>query len=456
MSEGKTAPVVRPSSRAGPNHPPCLIRFYPLGQPQRFGCYALGPGSTTVGRDHDCSIVIDDVGVSRRHAVVEFGAGKVTIADAASANGVIVGTKRLTESVLTGGEVVRLGDTFFRFCASGPMPQTGEIELHTTGIVSGYSLDGVRALLTQAAQNELTVMILGETGTGKDLAAEYLHCAGRRHDGPFVAVNCAALPPTIVESELFGHAKGAFTGATVDAIGLMRQAHGGTLFLDEIGEIPLPVQSKLLRVLQDRQVRPVGASRASPIDVRVVCATNRDVGALVRAGEFRADLYARMAEIVVQMPSLRQRIEDLPLLAQHFLEKHGAQQMRVSAPAIELLCSRLWPLNVRGLETAVRRGLMLGADATVLDAEQFPEDPLGEWVPKPHSRRTFDVPASVRSSKQTHPAEPDVDPRVLRLIEVLRKHQGDVDEVAKELKLSRSQVYRRAKNGGIDPSRFRP
>jgi transcriptional regulator with PAS, ATPase and Fis domain len=455
MTDGKTAPISRPDMFGKPHVPPALVRFHPLDDPPRFSHRILRAGTSTLGRGEDCQIVLDDAGVSRVHARIENRAGTIVITDEASANGVIVDGKRVSSIALVGGEVIRLGDCFFRFLDVGMHQKDCDIEVHTDGIVSGYSLDLMRGLLGRAADDTLSVMILGETGTGKDLAAEYLHGAGRRRDNPFVALNCAAIPATLVESELFGYVKGSFTGASADGIGLLRQAHTGTLFLDEIGEIPLLIQSKLLRVLQDHKVRPVGGTKTTVVDLRIVCATNRDLGALVRAGAFRADLFARLAELVVELPALRDRIEDVPLLTRYFVDKHQQHPMTVSSSALEVLCCRRWPLNVRGLETAVRRALALAGDAGVLVAAHFPADPLGEWNPADRSEDTDDEPGPTVRSPGHAGACQEPDPRLVRLVDALRRHGGSVDDVAKELGLSRSQVYRRAKIAQIDPARFR-
>jgi two-component system NtrC family response regulator len=252
----------------------------------------------------------------------------------------------------------------------------------------------------------------------------------------------------MVEAELFGHVKGSFTGATSDAPGLFRQADGGTLLLDEIGDLPFPMQAKLLRVLQDRQVRPVGSPRSVEVDVRVLCATNRDLGALVRQGSFRPDLYARIAELSTTLPPLRDRIEDLPLLATHFIAKHAVTAPALSPAAIELLCTRRWPLNVRGLESAIRRALLHAGDASTLEPEHFPDDELddGTSVPSSPSDRASSPP----------PSEPQHHARALRIVEALRKHEGNAIRAAEELGISRSQLYRRARKFGIDVGSFKP
>ncbi|MFP5398342.1 MAG: sigma 54-interacting transcriptional regulator [Gammaproteobacteria bacterium] len=233
----------------------------------------------------------------------------------------------------------------------------------------------MRALLDEAEQvaaTDAAVLIHGETGTGKELLAQAIHDASARRDGPFVAVNCGAIPEALLESELFGHVRGAFTGAQRDHPGLIRSAAGGTLFLDEVGDMPLALQVKLLRVLQERQVRPVGGTRALPVDVRIVSATHRDLDAARRDGSFRDDLYWRLAVVVFTLPPLRERREDIPALAQHFLAalaRKYRKPLRGFAPdAMALLSRAPWPGNVRQLFNAVEKCVALAGDAETIGA----------------------------------------------------------------------------------------
>jgi DNA-binding NtrC family response regulator len=231
----------------------------------------------------------------------------------------------------------------------------------------------MKAVLEQVgevAASGATVLLLGESGTGKELVARAIHWNGPRASGPFVPVNCAAIPDTLLESELFGHEKGAFTGATHRRRGLVAEADGGTLFLDEIAEMPLALQAKLLRVLQDRTVRPVGGREEVAVDGRVIGATNRDVQELVRAGRFREDLYYRLAVIPIRLPSLRERPEDIPLLAAHFVERAattlGKRIDGFDDEAMAWLTQHRWPGNVRELENVVERAVTLARGSTIV------------------------------------------------------------------------------------------
>jgi DNA-binding NtrC family response regulator len=235
------------------------------------------------------------------------------------------------------------------------------------------AMQAVFALIRRVAGGESNVLITGETGTGKELVARAIHFNSRRAKHAFVPVNCAAIPEGLLESELFGHVKGAFTGAVAAQRGLLLEAAGGTLFLDEIGGMPLPLQAKVLRTIQEREVRPVGGSETYPVDMRLVAASNRDLKAMVRAGEFRDDLYYRLAVIPIHLPPLRERVEDIPLLALAFLQKYSGVATRpvrgFSPRAMSLLLAHPWPGNVRELENVVERAVNLctGEEISVED-----------------------------------------------------------------------------------------
>ena len=248
---------------------------------------------------------------------------------------------------------------------------TAEVETLRAALETQYSFEGIigtsrplRSMcetMKQVADTDISVLVHGESGTGKELVAKALHFNSRRRKRPFLAINCAALPEPLVESELFGHERGAFTGATQQRAGYFEQASGGTLLLDEIGDMSLALQAKLLRVLQEREIRRLGGNRTISVDVRVIAATNRDLDQAMRDRTFREDLYYRLAEVVIPVPSLRERREDIPLLAVHFLEKHAARANRsvpaLSAGASALLSRYSWPGNVRELENVIAGGL---------------------------------------------------------------------------------------------------
>jgi DNA-binding NtrC family response regulator len=316
-----------------------------------------------------------------------------------------------------------------------------QLEEELRGRSEGQALVGrsraMRALqrtIASLRHNESHVLIQGESGTGKELVARALQASSPRAAGGFVPVDCGALPESIIESELFGHEKGAFTGA-LGAVGLFRMATRGTLFLDEVGEIPLAVQAKLLRALQHKEVRPVGASATVPVDIRVISATHRDLAAMVAAGRFRADLYYRLNVVRIAIPPLRDRREDIPLLVHHFLTQHRGPHSRVEGiedDALEMLVRAEWPGNVRELENAIESAAAL--------------------APGPRLRL-----ADFRRARTAAPAAPDTSGLPLSLLEyeraalerALRESRGDARAAARRLGIGRSTLYRKLARFGL-------
>jgi len=277
----------------------------------------------------------------------------------------------------------------------------------------------------RAAQSEATVLLLGESGTGKELMAEAIHRSSPRGHGPFVAVNMAALPETLVESELFGHVKGAFTGAVAPRAGRFAAAEGGTLFIDEIGDLKLDSQAKLLRVLERWEVTPVGSNRSQPIDVRVVAGTNRNLDALIEAGQFREDLYYRLNVISISLPPLRQRQDDILLLANRFLDDlsaiHGRPRPAMSPDLEQFLTSYSWPGNVRQLRNAIESMVVL-VDAPLLTAEDLPT-----MVRRQHRQQSgFDIPPGCTLK----------DVRKVLVQRALQSHRGNRTRAAHSLGIS--------------------
>src|SRR5467141_4519452 len=241
------------------------------------------------------------------------------------------------------------------------------------GIIgTSANIQDVLRMISRLKDTRTPVLISGESGTGKELAARAIHFRGSMAQTPFVAVDCGSLVPTLMESELFGYEKGAFTGATRTKAGLFQAANGGTIFLDEIGELPLEMQAKLLRVLQEKEVRPVGSNEKVNVDVRVIAATNRDLEAAYRAGTFRKDLYFRLNVVTVHLPPLRERRSDIPMLVHHFLDRYAAgANLQVTAAAMKSLLHYDWPGNVRELENCVARAVTLG-DRQIIDVSDLP------------------------------------------------------------------------------------
>jgi transcriptional regulator with GAF, ATPase, and Fis domain len=294
------------------------------------------------------------------------------------------------------------------------------------------------------------VLIEGETGTGKELVARGIHRAGQRADDPFIALNCAALPETLLESELFGHRRGAFTGATHDRPGLFEAADGGTVFLDEVGDMPAPMQAKLLRVLQEGEVTPVGDTRPRKVDVRVICATNRDLAAEVARRSFREDLYYRVGAFPIRLPPLRERRDDIPPLAQRFLacaaERHHKEIPGIDAAALALLGRFDWPGNVRELENEIERAVALAHDGEPIRPEHL-SPKLGaataETTPPPDA--TAEAAAApggaLRSARAAFEAR--------YIADVLREQGGNVTRAARALGLSRVMLQKKMKDFGL-------
>ncbi|MCM0084080.1 sigma-54 dependent transcriptional regulator [Geomonas sp. Red32] len=251
---------------------------------------------------------------------------------------------------------------------------SGRAEFHTI-VGTSRAMEGVFSVVRKVADTEATVLITGESGTGKELVARAIHSGSSRRSGPFVAVNCAAIPRDLLESELFGHLKGSFTGAIRDKDGRFQTAEGGTIFLDEVGELPIELQPKLLRVLQERVVEPVGATHPTKLDVRVVAATNADLERSIAEGRFREDLYYRLCVIPLKLPPLRNRVEDIPLLLRYFCGKLGAERVTISKEALARLQAYPWPGNVRELENTVER-LIIMREGDQIGLQDLPEKML--------------------------------------------------------------------------------
>jgi DNA-binding NtrC family response regulator len=297
------------------------------------------------------------------------------------------------------------------------------------------AMDRCNELIDRVRRDDCTVLLLGESGSGKELAARAIHYEGSRRDRPFVAIDCGALQPSLIESELFGHVKGAFTGANEDRMGLFETASGGTAFLDEVGEIPLNLQPSLLRTLEEKEIRPLGATGARAVDVRIIAATNRPLEAMVEEGTFRRDLFYRLNVVAIRMPPLRERRDDIPLLVEHFLHKKtrpGRRSVsRISPAALAALSRYAWPGNVRELEHALEHACTLGRGDQI---------ELG------------DLPAAVvqgSPSRGAPEAESFEDMEVRAIRKLLDDHRGDTAQVAAILGIDRSTLYRKMKRYAI-------
>jgi DNA-binding NtrC family response regulator len=317
-----------------------------------------------IGRDADVDVVLDDPAASRHHARLIAAGGEVRIADLGSHNGTVVNGSRVDGSrVLSSGDEIAIGDATIAVylprrptlaaTAEGTRIRLGEREV----IVADPAMIRIYDLIARVGRSELTVLVCGETGVGKENAAYAVHHHSPRRDGPFVSINCAAIQETLAESELFGHERGAFSGAANAKPGLLEAADGGTLFLDEVGELPLAIQAKLLRAVESRRITRVGSLREREINVRIVAATNRDLHAEVRAGRFRDDLLYRLHVAAISLPPLRERPREIMVLARAFLDdacrRAGRSPLAITDATMRALSAHAWPGNVRELRNAM-------------------------------------------------------------------------------------------------------
>jgi two-component system response regulator GlrR len=385
---------------------------------------------------------LDDATVSRFHCEVSIGPRGAQVKDLNSTNGVVVDGVQVIEALLRDGSLLRLGRAVLRFDFSVESNRLQLSEQTHFGSLVGVSvaMRGCFRLLERASARDVTVLLEGETGTGKSQAAQAIHQASSRRDKPFLVVDCGAIPPNLLESELFGHEKGAFTGALSRREGAFEEAHGGTIFLDEIGELPAELQPKLLRVLEAREIRRVGSNTYQPVDIRVITATHHDLRAEVNTGRFRSDLFFRLAVLRITLPALRQRPEDLPLLVDKLLGSMGAAEEHTQALRTPEFFSRLqhsaWPGNVRELRNYLERCLVF-EDALALSAEE-----AGPGT-------AIEVDPTQPYAEQRRRAADDFERRYLRAL--LEKHPGKVAQAAATAGMDRVHLYRLLRRHGIKP-----
>ena len=308
-------------------------------------------------------------------------------------------------------------------------------------------------LIRQVAQTDVTVLVLGETGTGKELVGRAIHFNSPRKDRPLLTINCSAIPEQLLESELFGHEKGSFTGASNQRVGKFEEAEGGTVFLDEIADLPLQIQTKFLRFLQEKQIDRIGSATPITVDVRVVAATNRDLTAMIRAGSFREDLFYRLNVFPITLPPLRERTEDIPLLAEHFLKKHeqmARQPIRGFSPAvIHEMMNYSWRGNVRELENLVRRAIIRTEGDTIVDIDlpgQHSAPPVQDLLKTPEA-------TTISYRKYLDQVTRDAEQRFL--VRALKECKGNLNQVARLMDVDRKTVYRKIEEYDLDASQFK-
>ena len=448
------------TTRRGPGSGPVagLVLLYAESWARLPAAFPLRQERIVIGREPGVDLELEVPAVSRKHAEIGWANGAYHVRDLGSRNGVIVNGRRVQGAALDDCDELRIGDAIFKFVAQdaelyagyrldGTMARgAARRAAQPSLLVGGLQMDRIVAELERVAPTPLSVVLRGASGTGKEVVASELHRLSGR-PGRFGAVNCAAIPALLLESELFGFKRGAFSGADRDKPGLIRAADGGTLFLDEIGDMPLDAQAKLLRVLQAKEVLPLGATAPEKVDVRVVCATHRDLGKMQREGRFREDLFARLNEYEVFLPPLHERKEDVHVLARSFLARAGRPNYELSFPFMTGLLQHDFPYNVRELEACIKRSVAL-SESPVLGPEVLPEavkDSMTDYG-KGHSL----VPP-IRASEPS----PLAIPSESELRALLINHQGNVAAVGRELGKARMQIHRWMKRYEIAIDEFR-
>jgi transcriptional regulator with GAF, ATPase, and Fis domain len=411
-----------------------------------------------IGSMSSNAIALSDTTVSRRHAEVVRVAEGVLLRDLGSTNGTFVGPVKVREVYLTPDTRFRVGQTELVFAPADEVIDVlpSEEPFFENMVGGSLAMRELFGLLARVAPTELTCMVTGETGTGKELVSRALHNRSRRSKKPFVVFDCGAVSESLVESELFGHERGAFTGAVASRPGVFEMADKGTVFLDEIGELPLELQPKLLRVLEQREVRRVGSGTTRQVDVRVVCATNRNLRDEVAAGRFREDLYYRLAVVELHLAPLRQRFEDVPLLVQHILRhcNHNQGVQDLSPEVQELFEAYRWPGNVRELRNVVERALPF-CDGSTITLHTLPE-----------ALRVASQAARAQSAPES--VDLGIDPAAMHdlpfkdakdqiieaferqyLVDLIERHGGNISRAARAADMDRKSISRLLKKHDI-------
>ena len=396
------------------------------------------------GSSPSCELVLSDKTVSRKHLMASLEGEQVILRDQGSTNGTFIQGSRFKEITIGYGAEVKLGRTVSKLLPEEEIvePEPAEENAFGTLIGGDTKVRQLFKLLSDVAVTNATVLIEGETGTGKELIAEEIHNHSKRRDGPFVVFDCGSIPHELIESALFGHIKGSFTGAITDRKGAFAEADGGTIFLDEIGEMALDLQPSLLRVLDKRAVRRVGSNTYEGIDVRVVAATNRDLRAEVAKKSFREDLYYRLAVIRVSVPPLRERGSDIPLLVNHFVNLFSNENpLHVAPEDMARIQRHSWPGNVRELRNVIERACLLSSGNSINI-----DDALVDEVAPALGIRT-DLPFKEAKGQLVERFEREY------IEDLMRRHKMNLSAAAREAQIDRKHLRELIRKYGLDPRR---
>jgi len=425
--------------------------------PDRGRSWEVHAPRIAIGTGGSNDVVLTDTMVSRHHCQVMVREEKYILVDLESTNGTYLDDTPIIETFLGSGTRIQVGQSELLFESRKKWVRLQRTTDRRLGSIESDSkaMRTLLGVLKRVAPTELSCAIIGETGAGKEVAARAIHSASKRSRRPFVVVDCASLTETLFASDLFGHVQGAFTGADHARMGAFELANGGTLFLDEVGELPLSGQPMLLRALERREVKRIGADAHTDVDVRVLSATHRDLEGMVGSGSFRDDLYYRLTEVMVTVPPLRERLEDLPLLAQHIIDdeaKHGCPVTKMSKDALEELLGRRWAGNVRELRNVLRRALVLCSSDTLeledlMMAEPVRRPPRRESKAKgeePVDEATLKLPLRLARRRWVASLEKQY------LIHLMETHDGDLRRVAEDASLHPKSVRRLLQQHDID------
>ncbi|MCA9587582.1 MAG: sigma 54-interacting transcriptional regulator [Myxococcales bacterium] len=401
-------------------------------------------GRLTIGKAADNDLVLSDDTVSRHHCEILRAPDGLHVRDLGSTNGTRIDGTRVREAMVQPGSVLKVGEVEISFRPTLQRMEVLPSEQTSFGPALGQSLAmrTIFGILERIAPTDATVLLEGETGTGKDVLARAVWSGSSRASKPFLVVDCGAVTYSLIESELFGHERGAFTGAVSTRQGAFELADGGTVFLDEIGELPLDVQPKLLRVLETREFRRVGGNRTQQTNVRVIAATKRDLQREVAAGKFREDLYFRLAVVPVTVPPLRARREDIPHLVTHMLKGAGGGALSVSSETMQALAAHDWPGNVRELRNVLERAVYM---AQAMGTTEVNMVTLPTAAPQTETAFHFEPERSYRETRAKYDGE--FERRYVKWL--LSRHSGNISAAAREAKMDRKHLHDMAKKHGL-------